>query len=104
MTAIDLDGPRVLVKFKIDEDIGLGERTEAAIKTKSLLGAKILEVTPRGDGHLAGPIPVERTTLALSAARRAGRSGHHDQRPEHRPAVRLAGHPGRDLRRTPRRI
>jgi phospholipid/cholesterol/gamma-HCH transport system substrate-binding protein len=27
-----------------------------------LLGAKILEVRPRGDGHLAGTIPVERTT------------------------------------------
>jgi phospholipid/cholesterol/gamma-HCH transport system substrate-binding protein len=59
---IDLDGARVLVTFKINDDVELGERTEAAIKTKTLLGAKILEVRPRGDGHLAGKIPVERTT------------------------------------------
>lgn len=59
---IDLDGARVLVTFKINDDVELGERTEAAIKTKTLLGAKILEVRPRGDGHLAATIPVERTT------------------------------------------
>jgi len=59
---IDLDGARVLVTFKINDDVELGERTEAAIKTKTLLGAKILEVRPRGEGRLAGTIPVERTT------------------------------------------
>jgi phospholipid/cholesterol/gamma-HCH transport system substrate-binding protein len=59
---IDLDGARVLVTFKINDDVELGERTEAAIKTKTLLGAKILEVRPRGDGHLTQTIPVERTT------------------------------------------
>lgn len=59
---IDLDGPRVLVTFKVNDDVDLGDRTEAAIKTKTLLGAKILEVRPRGDGHLTGTIPVERTT------------------------------------------
>jgi phospholipid/cholesterol/gamma-HCH transport system substrate-binding protein len=59
---IDLDGPRVLVTFKIGDDVDLGERTEAAIKTKTLLGAKILEVRPRGEGHLAAAIPLERTT------------------------------------------
>ena len=53
----------------------LGDRTEAAIKTKSLLGAKFLEVTPRGDGPAqSATIPVERTTLALSASRRTRRS------------------------------
>ena len=62
VSGITLDGARVLVTFKVDEGIHLGDRTEAAIKTKSLLGAKILEVTPRGDGSLVGPIPVERTT------------------------------------------
>ncbi|KQH79690.1 mammalian cell entry protein [Mycobacterium gordonae] len=60
--SIALDGPRVLVTFEVDKHIRLGERTEASIKTKSLLGAKILEVTPRGDGRLRGPIPLERTT------------------------------------------
>jgi phospholipid/cholesterol/gamma-HCH transport system substrate-binding protein len=59
---IDLDGPRVVVTFKIDDSVDLGERTEAAIKTKTLLGAKIVEVRPRGEGHLTGTIPLERTT------------------------------------------
>jgi phospholipid/cholesterol/gamma-HCH transport system substrate-binding protein len=60
--AIELDGPRALVKFTVDKDIRLGDRTEAAIKTKGLLGTKILEVTSRGDGQLEAVIPVERTT------------------------------------------
>lgn len=62
VSAIELDGPQVLVKFKVDKTIRLGDRSEAAIKTKSLLGAKILTITSRGDGRLSGPIPVDRTT------------------------------------------
>lgn len=64
VSSIALDGPRVLVKFTVDKHIAMGDRSEAAIKTKSLLGAKILEVTPRGDGHQTGPIPLNRTTSA----------------------------------------
>ncbi|TDH52871.1 MCE family protein [Mycobacterium eburneum] len=59
--SVKLDGPRVLVSFNVDDSIRLGDRTEAAIKTKSLLGAKVLEVIPRGDNHQDGPIPLERT-------------------------------------------
>jgi phospholipid/cholesterol/gamma-HCH transport system substrate-binding protein len=59
--SLDLDGARILVKFNVDKSIPLGDRTEAAIKTKSLLGAKIFEVTPRGSGSLDGPIPLDRT-------------------------------------------
>lgn len=62
VTEIDLDGARVLVTFKVDKNIRLGDRTEAAIKTRSILGAKILELTPRGDGTVSGPIPLDRTT------------------------------------------
>ncbi|AKK30096.1 MCE family protein [Mycobacterium sp. EPa45] len=62
VTSIDLDGPRVRVTFEVDKSIRLGDRTEAAIKTKSILGAKILELTPRGDGSQSGPIPLDRTT------------------------------------------
>jgi phospholipid/cholesterol/gamma-HCH transport system substrate-binding protein len=64
VSSIDLDGPRVIVKFTIDKHIALGDRTEVAIKTKSLLGAKIVEVTPRGEGHQTGPIPLNRTASA----------------------------------------
>ncbi|RDH78236.1 MCE family protein [Mycolicibacterium moriokaense] len=59
--SIELDGPRALVTFTVDRKIPLGDRSEAAIKTRGLLGTKVLEVTPRGGGHLEGPIPVERT-------------------------------------------
>lgn len=62
--SITLNGPRVLVSFNVDRDIALGDRTEAAIKTKSLLGSKLLEVSPRGEHPLAEPIPVDRTTSA----------------------------------------
>ena len=60
--SIELDGQRVLIKFTVDKDIRLGDRTEAAIKTKGLLGNKILEVTSRGDGRQEGTIPLDRTT------------------------------------------
>lgn len=60
--SIELDGPRALVKFTVAKDIRLGDRTEAAIKTKGLLGTKILEVTSRGDGRQEGTIPIDRTT------------------------------------------
>ena len=62
VTSIDLDGPRVLVTFEVDKNIRLGNRTEAAIKTRSILGAKVLELTPKGDGRQSGPIPLDRTT------------------------------------------
>ncbi|MCT7660683.1 MCE family protein [Mycobacterium deserti] len=62
--SLSLDGPKVLVTFNIQQDVGLGDRSEAAIKTKTVLGAKVLELTPRGDGHLTGPIPLDRTQSA----------------------------------------
>ena len=62
--SVSLDGPRVLVTFSVDKDIPIGDRTEAAVKTKSLLGSKILEVTPRGEDTLTQPIPLEHTRSA----------------------------------------
>lgn len=59
---VALDGNRVLVTFTVDKAIRLGDRTEAAIKTKTLLGARVVAVASRGDGELTGPIPAERTT------------------------------------------
>ena len=62
--SLSLDGPRVQIKFNLDTGIHLGDHTEAAIKTKTLLGAKVLEVTPRGGGQQNTTIPLERTTSA----------------------------------------
>jgi phospholipid/cholesterol/gamma-HCH transport system substrate-binding protein len=62
VSSVALDGPRVRVKFKVASDVRLGDRSEAAIKLKSLLGSKLLEITSRGDGRLSGTIPLERTT------------------------------------------
>jgi phospholipid/cholesterol/gamma-HCH transport system substrate-binding protein len=61
VSSVSLDGSKVLVEFKVDGSVRLGDRTEAAVKTKSLLGTRILEVVPRGDRDLSGPIPVDRT-------------------------------------------
>jgi phospholipid/cholesterol/gamma-HCH transport system substrate-binding protein len=64
VSSVELDGNRVLVTFKVDEDINLGDRTEAAVKLANTLGSKLLEVTPRGEGRLTAPIPLDRTTPA----------------------------------------
>jgi phospholipid/cholesterol/gamma-HCH transport system substrate-binding protein len=61
VSSVDLEGSRVLVAFDVDNGVHLGEQTEANIRTKSLLGAKVLQITPRGDGQLTGAIPIERT-------------------------------------------
>lgn len=62
VSSIDLEGDRVVITFDVDKDIRLGGQTEANIRTKSLLGAKVLEITPRGGGHLSAAIPLDRTT------------------------------------------
>jgi phospholipid/cholesterol/gamma-HCH transport system substrate-binding protein len=62
--SVKLTGPQVLVTFDVDKSIALGDRTGAMVKTKSLLGSKILEVVPGGDGRLSAPIPLDRTTSA----------------------------------------
>jgi len=61
VTDIQLRPEGVLVTFRISGDIRLGENSEAAIKTISLLGNKVVDVTPRGAGQLHGPIPLTRT-------------------------------------------
>jgi phospholipid/cholesterol/gamma-HCH transport system substrate-binding protein len=62
VASIKLERRQVLVKFTVADNVRLGDRTEAAIKTKSLLGAKILDISPRGNGTQTAPIPMERTT------------------------------------------
>ncbi|WP_099042069.1 MCE family protein [Mycobacterium neglectum] len=60
--SIALDGQWVLVTFTVADGIRLGDRSEASIKTTSVLGNKVLDLTTRGTETLAGTIPVERTT------------------------------------------
>lgn len=61
VSSTELDGPRVLVKFTVNKNVHLGERTEAVIRAKSLLGAKVLQIIPYGEQPLSTPIPIERT-------------------------------------------
>jgi phospholipid/cholesterol/gamma-HCH transport system substrate-binding protein len=62
VTAIAIDGAQVLVTFTVGDNISLGDRSEAAIKARTVLGAKVLSVTPRGTEQLTAPIPTQRTT------------------------------------------
>lgn len=62
VSSVKLDGSRVLVKFGVNKNVRLGDRTEAAIKARALLGDKILELVSRGSDTLTTDIPIERTT------------------------------------------
>lgn len=62
VTGVALDGAQVKVSFKVS-GAWLGDRTQAAIKIKTLLGQKYLSLDPIGDAALdpATTIPQERT-------------------------------------------
>lgn len=62
VSSVDLVDAQVVVTFDVEDKVHLGDKTEANIRTKSLLGSKVLQVTPRGDGQLTEAIPLERTT------------------------------------------
>lgn len=62
VSEVRLEGTKVRVDFTVRTGVELGDRTEAAIKTETVLGTKMLELTPRGNGELSGTIPLERTT------------------------------------------
>ena len=49
---LKLAGDRVVVKFKVRNDIHLGSDTRAAIKLTTILGSRYLELSPAGDGNL----------------------------------------------------
>ena len=67
--SVDLAGDRVQVKFRA-KDVELGDRTRAEIKIKTVLGRKLLSLTPDGDGELeaGGVIPLERTSSPFDVA------------------------------------
>jgi phospholipid/cholesterol/gamma-HCH transport system substrate-binding protein len=59
-----LAGDRVLVKFKVRNDVPLGRDTHAAIKLTTLLGNRYLELSPAGSGTLArGTIELANTAV-----------------------------------------
>jgi phospholipid/cholesterol/gamma-HCH transport system substrate-binding protein len=68
VSSITLAGGKVLISFDVSDDVHLGDRSEGEIKTKALLGTKVLEITTRGNHPLSGPIPLERTKPAYQLA------------------------------------
>ena len=61
--SLALEDGAVTVEFRMDGDAFLGDRTEAAIKIETVLGAKFLALVPRG-GEALDPdkrIPLDRT-------------------------------------------
>ncbi|MFE7773268.1 MCE family protein [Streptomyces sp. NPDC057445] len=63
---VDLDGDHVKVVFRVKGEPGFGTRTGAAIRVKTILGAKYLALEPKGSGRLepGSEIPLNRTTPA----------------------------------------
>jgi phospholipid/cholesterol/gamma-HCH transport system substrate-binding protein len=59
---LSLEDGAVMVEFRV-KDAFVGDRSEAAIKIETVLGAKYVALVPRGAGELdpEEPIPVERT-------------------------------------------
>lgn len=51
VSSLELSGDKVLVRFSAD-GVHIGDQTEAAIKTKTVLGAKLMELRPRGNTEL----------------------------------------------------
>jgi phospholipid/cholesterol/gamma-HCH transport system substrate-binding protein len=62
--SLDLPNKQVLVTFEV-KGVDLGDQTKAAVKLKTLLGTKYLELTPAGSGELeeGSVIPLDRTTV-----------------------------------------
>lgn len=69
VTEIRLEGAQVAVEFTV-QDAWVGEESTAAIKLKTLLGQKYLQVDPVGEEALdpGRPIPLERTTVPFDIA------------------------------------
>ncbi|MEE2030818.1 MCE family protein [Rhodococcus chondri] len=65
--SLDLAGDRVVVSFRIDRSQGLGDRSTAEVKLRTILGKRYVSVTPAGAGELVDDlIPLARTTVPYS--------------------------------------
>ncbi|QGK70350.1 MCE family protein [Allosaccharopolyspora coralli] len=62
--SVELDGAKILAEFTVDDRTALGTGTTAAIKIRTLMGEKFVELQPAGAGELDSdePIPLERTS------------------------------------------
>jgi phospholipid/cholesterol/gamma-HCH transport system substrate-binding protein len=54
---------RVRVVMEVNNGVVLGNLTEGEIKLKTILGAKFVELVPKGKQPLVGVIPLERTRI-----------------------------------------
>jgi phospholipid/cholesterol/gamma-HCH transport system substrate-binding protein len=52
VNGVKLAGDRVVVEFKVDNEVHLGRDTRAAIKLTTLLGSRYVELSPAGGGDL----------------------------------------------------
>ncbi|RAG86713.1 ABC transporter substrate-binding protein [Streptacidiphilus pinicola] len=64
--SLDLEGDHVRIDFRVQDGVDFGTQTGAAVKIKTVLGAKYLALEPAGPGQLpAGrEIPLDRTVSA----------------------------------------
>ncbi|MDJ0395376.1 MCE family protein [Rhodococcus sp. G-MC3] len=66
--SIELAEDHVDVHFRLDRDQALGDRTRAAVKLRTILGKRYLEIIPDGTGPVGvdRTIPTERTSVPYS--------------------------------------
>ncbi len=65
---VELDQGKALVTFAVNSKVRLGEQTTAQIGIGTLLGERVLEIEPRGNGRIRslGVIPATRTSSPYS--------------------------------------
>lgn len=63
--SVELAGDVVKVRFVLDQDIDLGDRSTAAVKVATLLGTHYLAITPAGSGR-TDTIPLARTSVPFN--------------------------------------
>lgn len=63
--SVRLAGDAVEVRFVLDRDVRLGDRSTAAVKVATLLGTHYLAITPAGAGH-EDRIPLARTSVPFN--------------------------------------
>lgn len=75
VTRLRLDGKRVIMSFRVNSDVDVGQSSRLSVKLSTLLGGRYVELHPRGDGEPPdGRIPLSRTAVPydLQSAVEAG--------------------------------